>query len=114
MIQTASQAFTEIMELMVRDPEVLRLFHFGTHDFASLSEEERLRFSSMMGAMLHRFENLVAQTERGLLPCDSWDGAANRLRGTLALPDTLDWWARGKHVFNDQLQNWVDREVIEK
>ncbi len=114
MIQTAAQAATEIMELMARDPEVLRLFHSGTHDFASLSEEERLRFSAIMGAMLHRFENLVSQTERGLLPRDSWDGPANRLRGAFALPGTLEWWARGKHAFNDELQNWVDRELIEK
>ncbi len=113
-IQNAAQAITEIMELMARDPELLRVFHSGTHDFDALSQEDRLRFASLMGAMLHRFENLVAQAEGGLLPRDAWDSAANRLRGTFALPGTLTWWERGKHVFNDPLRHWIESEVIPK
>jgi hypothetical protein len=111
-IQSATEASTEIMELMAREPDLLSLFHAGTHDFEALSELDRLRFATVMGALLYRFENLVAQTERGLLPPGSWDGVVNRLRGTFALPGTLAWWERGKHVFTTQLQNWVDQEVI--
>jgi hypothetical protein len=111
-IQSASQAATEMMELMARDPEVLRLFHAGTHDFDALSEFDRFRFGTVMGTLLYRFENLVAQTRRGHLPADSWVGVLNRLKGTFALPGTLAWWERGKHVFTAELQDWVDREVI--
>lgn len=113
-VQGATQAISEIMELMARDAEILRIFDSGTHDFNALSKEDRLRFSSLMGAIIHRFENLVSQTENGLLPRDSWDGGANRLRGTFALPGTLEWWAKGKGVFSSQLQNWVESEVIGK
>lgn len=111
-VQAATQAFSEIMELMARDAELLRIFDSGTHDFKALSKEDRLRFSSLMGAIIHRFENLVAQTENGLLPRDSWDGGANRLRGTFALPGTLEWWEKGKGAFSLQLQKWVESEVI--
>jgi hypothetical protein len=111
-IQSATQAGTEIMELMAREPDVLRLLYAGSHDFDALSDFDRFRFGTVMGAMLYRFENLVAQTQRGHLPPDSWAGIVNRLRGTFALPGTRAWWERGKHVFTAELQEWVDREVI--
>jgi hypothetical protein len=114
MIQAASHHMSEILEMMVRDAEVFRLFQAGTHDFESLSEQDQQRFSLFMGAVLSGFENVVAQTEHGVLPREWWVGAANRLRGTFALPGTLQWWARGKHAFNVQLQSWIDRAVIGK
>ena len=80
-IQSAAYAFAELMDMFARDPELLQLYNAGTHDFEGLSQDDRLRFASLMGAMMHRFESLVAQTEEGFLPAESWDGAANRLRG---------------------------------
>jgi hypothetical protein len=109
-IQSATEAATEIMELMARDPDVLRLFQAGTHDFEALSEFDRYRFGTVMGTLLYRFENLVTQTQRGLLPHDSWEGILNRLKGTFALPGTLAWWERGKHVFNVQGGSGSDRK----
>ena len=102
------------MDMFARDPELLRLYDAGTHDFEGLSPDERLHFASLMGTMMHRFESLVAQTEQGFLPAESWDGAANRLRSAFALPGTLAWWGRGKHVFNAQLQTWVEEQIVAK
>jgi len=113
-IESASQASAAIVELMAREPELLNLFYQGTHDFDALSQADRVRFGTLMGAFLYRFENLVAQTERGLLPPHSWDGVANLLTGTFKLPGTLAWWERGKHVYTAQLQSWVERDVIGK
>ncbi len=113
-VQSASQSFAAIVESFARDPEVLKLYLAGTRDYASLSAEERQRFAAVMGAMLHRFEGLVILSDRGILPPRSWDGAVNRLRGSFALPGTLAWWERGKYVFNQRLQVWVEEEVIGK
>lgn len=113
-IQSASHGIAEVMELIVSDTELLKLYSAGARDFESLSNEDRLRFASLLGVILHRFENLVAQTNRGFLPAESWEGAKNRLRGTFALPGTQDWWNRGKHVFNRELQDWVEEELIAK
>lgn len=111
-IQSATQAATEIMEIMAREPDLLRLVYAGTHDYEALSDFDRYRFATVMGLMLYRFENLVEQTQRGLLPPDSWEGPRNRLKGTFALPGTLAWWERGKNVFSARLQSWVEQEVI--
>lgn len=111
-VQSASQAFADVVESFARDPELTRIYIAGTKDFGALSSEERQRFAAIMGAMLHRFEGLVILSDRGLLPPRSWDGAVNRLRGAFALPGTLDWWGRGKDMFNPRLQSWVEEEVI--
>jgi hypothetical protein len=112
MIQSTSQSFADVLDGFASDPERMRVYLAGTHDYHTLSPEERQRFAAIMGAMLHRFEGFVTLSDRGLLPPRSWDGAVNRLRGAFALPGTLAWWGRGKHVFNPRLQTWVEDEVI--
>lgn len=113
-VQSASQSFADIVESFARDPELMKLYLDGSRDYESLSAEERQRFAAIMGSMLHRFEGLVVLSDRRILPPRSWDGAVNRLRGAFALPGTLAWWERGKHVFNKRLQTWVEEEVIGK
>jgi len=111
-VQSASQSFADIVESFARDPEMMKLYLTGTRDYEGLSGEERQRFAAIMGSMLHRFEGLVVLSDRGILPPRSWDGAVNRLRGAFARPGTLAWWQRGRYVFNERLQTWVEEEVI--
>lgn len=113
-VQSASQSFADIVESFARDPELMKLYLVGTRDYEGLPGEDRQRFAAIMGSMLHRFEGLVVLSDRGILPPRSWDGAVNRLRGAFALPGTLAWWQRGRYVFNQRLQAWVEEEVIGK
>ena len=113
-IQSASQSFADIVELFARDPAAMKLYLVGSRDYESLSAEEQQRFAAIMGSMLHRFEGPVILSDRGILPPRSWDGAVNRLRGSFALPGPLAWSERGKYVFNDRLQTWIEDEVIGK
>ena len=111
-IQSAAQANAEMLDHFVRDPELHRIYQAGTRDFESLSPEDRFRFASIMGSMLHRVEGMVYQSAKGLLPPESWEGGANRIKGAFALPGTRAWWERGKHAFNPGLRRWVEQEVI--
>ncbi|MGR8949758.1 MAG: hypothetical protein ACU84Q_17080 [Gammaproteobacteria bacterium] len=113
-VQAASQAFAEMLDTFVKDPELMNLYLSGCKNFDELSAEERLRYSGIMGMLLHRFEGFVSLQDRGLLPPDSWDGAVNRLKGAFALPGTLSWWQKGGYAFNSKLQQWVNDEIIGK
>jgi hypothetical protein len=96
------------------DPELFKFYLAGVQDFESMSPHDRARFSSVMGSIMHRAEGMVDQIERGLLPPEAIQGAANRLKSTFTGPGTLVWWERGKHVYETNLQRWVDDEVIGK
>lgn len=111
-IQTASQSFADAVESFAKDPDILRVYTAGVQDFDSLGPEDRLRFAAIMGGLLHRFECFLVLSDRGILPRSYWDGAVNRIRGAFALPGTRSWWERGRHVFNQRMQTWIDEEVI--
>lgn len=111
-VQSAAQAFTQVMEMFARDADLLRLYEEGSRDFDALTPEEQRRFAAVMGVLLHHFENIHAQSGLGLLQEGSWRGGANRLRGSFARPGTRVWWERGKSVFNDDFQHWIDNEII--
>lgn len=113
-IHTASHSFPDAVESFALDPEILRIYTAGVQDFDSLGPEDRQRFSAIMGGLLHRFEGFLVLTDRGILPQGYWDGAANRIRGAFALPGTRSWWERGRHVFNQRMQLWIDEEVVGK
>ena len=113
-VQAAAQANAELMDRFGSDPELLRFYEAGVRDFESMSSDDRARFASVMGSIMHRGEGMVDQVERGLLPRDAMEGAANRLRTTFAHPGTLAWWKRGKHVYGTSFQKWIDTEVIGK
>ena len=113
-VQSAAQANAELMDRFGSNPELLKFYLAGVRDFESLSPDDRARFASVMGSIMHRGEGMVDQVERGLLPPEVLEGAANRLRTTFTGAGTLAWWERGKHVYAANFQNWVDDEIIGK
>lgn len=112
-VQSGSQAFAEILDSFMKDPELMRLYLAGCQDFNGLAFEEKQRYAAIMGSVLHRFEGLIELSDRGLLPEQSWDGAVNRVRGAFQLPGTQDWWQKGQHVFNPRLRSWIESSVME-
>ncbi|MEQ8693954.1 MAG: hypothetical protein RIC85_01325 [Gammaproteobacteria bacterium] len=110
--QAASQAFAEILDAFVHEPELMDLYITGCKDFDNLSPKDQLRYSGIMGMILHRFEGFLGLSDRGMLPPNSWDGAVNRLKGAYALPGTLSWWEKGAYVFNSRLQIWINEEIV--
>jgi hypothetical protein len=111
-VQSAAQANAELMDRFGSDPELLKFHLAGVQDFESLSPDDRARFSVIMGSIMHRGEGMVDQVERGLLPPENLEAAANRLRDTFAGPGTIAWWERGKYVYAANFQRWVDDEII--
>jgi hypothetical protein len=113
-VQSAAQANAELMDRFASDPELLKFYLAGVRDFESLSADDRARFASVMGSIMHRGEGMVDQVERGLLPPQALEGSANRLRATFTGVGTLAWWGRGKHVYAANYQKWIDDEIIGK
>ena len=109
--QAAIRDMAENIDHLVRDPELNRIWHVGIHDLESLSTEDRHRFAAYMTSVLRRYENLVYQTHPGTLDPDAWEGVRANLKNTLSHPGTVVWWKRARHLFNRQLQDFVDMEL---
>jgi hypothetical protein len=111
--QAAVRDTTEIIDPLVRDPELNRIWYEGIHDLASLSTEERRLFTTYMTTALLRLENLVYQTHHGALDPESWEGARGNFKNTFSYPGTRVWWKRARHLFNRQLQDFIDKEILD-
>ena len=111
-VQASVRDTTEIIDILVRDPELTRIWYDGIHDFESLSTEERRRFALYMNTVLRRLENLLYQTHHGALDPESWEGARANFGNTFSHPGTIAWWKRARHLFNRQLQEFVEGELL--
>jgi hypothetical protein len=109
--QSAVRDTTEIIDPMIHYPELNRIWYDGVHDFDSLSTEDRRRFAAYMTSTLRRLENLVYQTNEGTLAPESWEGVRANFKNTFSYPGTLVWWKRARHLFNRQLQEFIDNEL---
>lgn len=112
--QETMRDIAAVADLAVQQPELTRAYLKGLNDLEELDSEDRHRFGAFMLAFLRRVENLVYQTDQGLLDPDSWEGLREALRRIFARPGTVAWWQQSRHAFNRPLQNFVDRELIKR
>jgi hypothetical protein len=66
----------------------------------------------LMSGILHRYENFLYQTEMDLVPRESWAGFAEELRIMFKKPGMRAWWKTAHVTFNQQLQDFVQRECL--
>ena len=112
--QETMRDITAVADLAAQQPELSRVYLEGLNGLEKLSAEDRQRFGAFMLAFIRRVENLVYQTEQGLLDPDSWEGLREALRRIFARPGAVAWWHQSRHAFNRPLQNFVDHELIGK
>jgi hypothetical protein len=110
--QETMRDVSSLADLTTKDPDLARVYLAGIDDLASLPIEDRVRFGAFMLSFLRRIENLVYQTEQGMLDPDSWEGLREALRRIFAHPGTVAWWTRSQHAFNGPLRRFVERELL--
>ena len=110
--QEAIRDVLEITDALAMDPDLARIYWKGLEDFGSLDRDERRRFSAYLVGMFRRFENLVYQTRYGALDADSWLGVKKTAMVTLRRRGATEWWSEAKDLFNEEFQDYVDRELM--
>jgi hypothetical protein len=110
--QEAMRDIAAVADLAAHDPELARIWFSGVRDLESLEWAERHRFGAYMLAFFRRVENVVYQTEQGILDRQSWEGFQEALKRIFSHPGAVAWWQRSRHAFNRQLQEFVERELL--
>ncbi len=101
-----------IIDQLALDPELNRVYFAGTRDYASLSPEDRRRFGTYMSSLLGRWENLVFQSEQGVLDPMSFTFFFENLRVSYSQPGTQQWWSKVRHLYPQRVQQLVERDLI--
>ena len=110
--QETMRDMTSLADMGAQNPELVSAYFAGLDDLESLDREVRQRFGSFMLAFFRRVENLVYQTEQGMLDPESWEGLREALRRIFSHPGAVDWWRQSSHAFNRPLQDFVERELL--
>jgi hypothetical protein len=110
--QTALSDVSSTMQGVAHDPEMIRILFDGHREFLSMSRDEQRRYALCISIILHRYENLLFQTRRGNLDPALWSGLEHELRPMFSQPGTQAWWSRARASFNQDLQRYIDGEVL--
>jgi len=105
--------FAHGIEELNQDQELTRIFYAGLRDFEGLSQLERQRFATYFTAVLRRYESILYQTRHGTLEPEALSGMRAHLGFALSQPGCREWWNRARHLFNDELQEHVEQELLE-
>jgi hypothetical protein len=111
--QGAVRDVVETLDQVAGDAELTRIWFTGIRDFESLPLEERQRFSVYTTSVFRRLENVVYQTNQGMLDPACWEGLRANVRHTLSQPGGIAWWKRARHLFNRQLQDFIEKELLD-
>jgi hypothetical protein len=110
--QGAVRDVVETLDQVAGDAELTRIWFTGIRGFESLPLEERQRFSVYTTSLFRRLENVVYQTDQGMLDPACWEGLRANLKHTLSQPGGIAWWKRARHLFNQQLREYVEGELL--
>jgi hypothetical protein len=105
--------FAHGIEELNKDPELTRIFYAGLANFEDLSQLERQRFATYFTAVLRRYESILYQTRRGTLEPEALSDMRRHLGYALSQPGSRAWWNQASYLFNEELKEHVESELLE-
>ena len=110
--QAAQRDIADKLDGLSNDPELIRIYFEGNHQFESFSKEDRRRYATFMTGWLRRYETLLYQTHLGNIDREQWEGVLTELRTAFKYPGARAWWAQSHGSFNRELREFVERELF--
>ena len=97
---------------LAQDEQLARLFLKGLQDFHTLSEEERTRFSFLMGNLIGQGAIAHGSQAYGVYDRTLLRGAALPGSRFLRTPGGAEWWRLFSKSFSVEFRDYIDREVL--
>ena len=94
-----------------QNQDAARIYVTGLANPASLSAEEQMQFSMIIGSLVRHFENIHFQYMSGAIDDDIWRGWSSRILGTFSHPGTSQWWETQKTAYSRQFQHFVSQSA---
>lgn len=105
------QTSAAILQPLVADPEVARMYNAGLADFASLSPEDQTRFSMLFGHIIGAEGAIFDEVRLGVASRDALPRRARNLR-SLDTPGGREFWKRFNDRYPDEFREFVEREIL--
>jgi hypothetical protein len=98
---------------IAQDSELARIFRTGLDEYSSLSGDERLRFTMLLGAIVSAIAaHVTEQISLGYIGDQRFGDQAVSLKQFLLTPGGREWWKRNASQYQPVFQNFVNAEVL--
>jgi hypothetical protein len=105
--RTLVEAVNSFTDGLAQFPELTDVYLRGLQDFASLSSEERVRFSSLVGRLMRTYEQMLQHDSGKTLHSGIWSSTERSLIDIFGYPGMQDWWETRKHWYGATFQEHV-------
>jgi len=104
--------YTNFLELLINDNEILDVWVRGLRGFDSLNDPEQARFILLISSCLQTFDELYFQRREGVLEPRMWEGMSARYIDAFAYPGFQTVWEIRKHQTSLEFRSYVKQEVM--
>jgi hypothetical protein len=106
------QTSATIVHSLVADREVARMYNAGLADFSSLSPEDQMRFSMLLGHLIGAEGAIFDEVRLGVVSEETLDRRTPNLRGSLDTPRGREFWKRFSDRYPKDFREFVEREIL--
>ena len=108
------QTTAAILQPLIADPQVARLFHEGLADLSNLSPEDRTRFYMLLGNLVGADAGMFDEVQIGAASVEALEPRVENLRGFLCTPGGRAYWDLFHKRYPESFQRFVASEVLER
>ena len=106
--QAHSYNWHQITMPVVESGDFARIWRLGLDGLESLTEDERVRFYALAGAILRFFEGARLQWRHGQLDREHWYNVEKTAIDFAATPGFEAYWAARRHWLSPEFQHWYE------
>jgi hypothetical protein len=103
--------FVQIQMALARDESLAEIYERGLSGLKSLSGGEQVRFFMIASAVFTYWNEVFSESQRGLLPEESWVGVQHIMADVLQYPGAQEYWTLRRHWYSPDLQKLVDQMI---
>jgi hypothetical protein len=112
--QTVHEHFSNWYNLVAADAELSRIAANGLRDYASLSEQERVRFVATFMSFLSYSQNAFLKWREGLLKPALWLGWEQVMMNLFGAPGGKALWKERSYLFGEEFRRYIENDLMKR
>jgi len=112
--QVVHEHFASWYHLLANDAELSQIAVNGLRDYASLSEQEKVRFIAAFMAFLSYGQNAFLKWRQRLLEPALWTGWEQVLMNLIGAPGGKGLWKERAYLFGEEFRRHVEDDLMKR
>lgn len=112
--QTVHEHFSSWYNLLAADAELSRIAANGLRDYASLSEQEKVRFVATFMSFLLYSQNAFLKWREGLLKPALWLAWEQVMMNLFGAPGGKALWTERHYLFGGEFRRYIENDLMKR